>query len=484
MTVCWFDQHKADQDLGTKVAGCLQVGFRWESQVITAPRIDPSWWTTGSLDGQPIADILRRRDFQAVFRFLKKRGLSRAAIAAATGLSETRVRAIWNGKQQITSYDVLERVAHGLRIERGYVGLAYSDASAPQPIPAKEPVGYEDFIGTVAAIAMGSGSHDITQHLPTPPVPAELPSAMTDKQVDLLVGLTERHRQFDAERGGGSCRESAVAYLRWASAMRFTRFVSEQVERSFKAALSDLCQVAGWACHDVGDHIQARRYLTAGLALAREVQDLALIAGSFYRLGRVSIHQGRADEALKLWQLGQIVAQDSGCLVSVAVLHANEAWAYAILGQDERVRDSIARAEGELVRVDATSVPPWARFFCAPADIDGIAGVIYNSLALHPQHRSRYTSTAIDRSERAYERRRNGETRSRIFDAISLASAYLLDEQLDQAEKYGHTALDLLADVESRRVTDRLATVTTLARPHLTHSGIAALVERVDKLIS
>ena len=105
-------------------------------------------------------------------------------------------------------------------------------------------------------------------------------------------------------------------------------------------------QVAGWACHDLGDHGAARYYLTAGLVLARDIDDLGLIAGGFYRLGRVSIHLGQAQQALKLWQLGQIVAQDSGNLASVAVLHANEGWAYAMLGAADLVRDALARWRG------------------------------------------------------------------------------------------------------------------------------------------
>jgi tetratricopeptide (TPR) repeat protein len=307
---------------------------------------------------------------------------------------------------------------------------------------------------------------------------------VTRTHVEVLREVSDRHRQFDAEQGGGSCRDSAAAYLRWAHGMLRSRFDGEDTARELKAALSDMYQVVGWACHDLGDHANARRYLTGGLALAREIDDLVLIAGAFYRLGRVSIHQGRAREALKLWQLGQIVAQDSGCLVSVAVLHANEAWAYAMLGTDDRVRDAIARAEGELARVDADTVPSWARFFLAPADIDGIAGVIYNNLAAHEEHRARYAPTAIERAERAYARRQSGETRSRTFDAISLATGYLLDAQLNQMERYGHLAIDMATDVASARAVDRLVGMAALAQPQASHSGVAGVLERIDALAS
>lgn len=453
-------------------------------------QVDPQWWRTGALDGRPMPDILRERDITGLFRFLKTRGWSRASIASAAGLSETRVRAICLGAQQVTSYEVLERIAAGFEIDRGLLGLAYADANAlalpdvrsHQRLP--DPSAYADFTGALAALAVGSPPHDLERMLPPPPTApaADVPGLVTAAHVQVLRELSERHRRFDADLGGGACRESAVAYLSWAHGMLRSRFDSEETERELKAALSDMYQVAGWACHDLGDHAEARRYLTAGLALAREIDDLVLIAGAFYRLGRVSIHQQRAREALTLWQLGQIVAQDSGCLAAVAVLHANEAWAYAMLGADDRVADALARAEGERGRVDTEEVPSWARFFLAPADIDGIASVIFNSLAAHEEHWSKYAPVAIGRGEAAFAHRQPGEARSRTFDAISLAGAYLLDGQLKHAERNGHLAVDRAKEVASVRAVDRLSEVAELARPHARRTGIAALIERISDL--
>ena len=454
----------------------------------TVRQVDPTWWRLGTHDGRPILDVLRERDITSLFRFLKTHGWSRSAIAAATGLAETRVREICQGKQQVTSYEVLERIARGLRIDRGSLGLAYSDEKAearacPDLEPPRDPVLHQDFMGVLAAMVVGSPPSDLGRLLPPPQPPAQdVPKVVTRTHVRMLNEVGERHRQFDADQGGGSCRDSAAAYLRWANGMLHSRFDSENTERELKAALSDMYQVVGWACHDLGDHAGARRYLTAGLALAREIDDLLLISGAFYRLGRVSIHQGRAQEALKLWQLGQIVAQDSGCLVSVAVLHANEAWAYALLGSDEHVSDALARAAGELARVDADTVPSWARFFLAPADIDGISAVAYVCLASHDEHRARYASAAIERAERAYTRRREGESRSRTFDAISLATGYLLDSQPDLVERYGHAAVDLANEGASTRATDRLRSLARLAQPYATHSGVGGVLGRIDAL--
>ncbi|MEJ3750047.1 helix-turn-helix domain-containing protein [Actinomycetes bacterium KLBMP 9797] len=103
------------------------------------PNLDPTWWRSESIDGRPVQDVLRKHDFAAVFQFLKRRGWSRAALAAATGLSETRVRAIGQGRQRIASYEVIERIADGLHIDRGLLGIAFSDAREEQPSTSKAP---------------------------------------------------------------------------------------------------------------------------------------------------------------------------------------------------------------------------------------------------------------------------------------------------------------------------------------------------------
>lgn len=367
--------------------------------------------------------------------------------------------------------------------EHDAVGATDSVVARQDVAALCDPSSYPDFVGVLAAMAVGTVPPGLERLLPPPAqLDQGVPEIVAAPHVRMLRAISERHRQFDADHGGGASRDSAVAYLQWATGMLRSRCTTKQTERGLKAALSDMCQVAGWACHDLGDHAVARRYLTAGLALAREIDDLSLIAGAFYRLGRVSIHQGRAQEALRLWQLGQIVAQDSGCLVSVAILHANEAWAYAMLGADEHMSDALARAQSELGRVDADTAPSWARFFLAPADIDGISAVAYNSLARHPEHRAKYASVAIDRAGKALENRREGETRSQIFDAISLATGYVLDAQSERFAQYGNLAVDMASESASVRVLDRLGSMAGIARQYAAHSGVSGVIQRVENL--
>lgn len=105
-------------------------------RIETGDMIDPRWWREGVADGKPMPEILAGRDVGAVFRFLRGMGWSLTALCGATGLSESRVRAVMHQTQRITSYDVLERVALGLGIPRGAMGLAYTcGASEPAGSP-------------------------------------------------------------------------------------------------------------------------------------------------------------------------------------------------------------------------------------------------------------------------------------------------------------------------------------------------------------
>ncbi|MEI7055632.1 helix-turn-helix transcriptional regulator [Nocardioides sp. CCNWLW239] len=84
----------------------------------------PSW----AWDRPEVREALVARDMGGVFRAMQQyAGLSQARIAAATGLSQSRVNEVINGRREITKLDVFERIADGLEIPaecRRILGLA------------------------------------------------------------------------------------------------------------------------------------------------------------------------------------------------------------------------------------------------------------------------------------------------------------------------------------------------------------------------
>jgi transcriptional regulator with XRE-family HTH domain len=66
---------------------------------------------------------LSERDIATMFRILSRHGISQRQIAALTGQSQSEISEILGGRR-VLSYDVLTRIADGLGIPRGLMGLA------------------------------------------------------------------------------------------------------------------------------------------------------------------------------------------------------------------------------------------------------------------------------------------------------------------------------------------------------------------------
>ncbi len=66
---------------------------------------------------------LARRDVATNLSELQRFGLSQRRIATLTAQSQGEVSEIVAGKRQVISYDVLIRIADGLQVPRGWMGL-------------------------------------------------------------------------------------------------------------------------------------------------------------------------------------------------------------------------------------------------------------------------------------------------------------------------------------------------------------------------
>lgn len=103
---------------------------------MTRDRPEPEIWT------QPdMLAALAARDMAVVYKLLQKVGISQRRIAALTGQSQSEISEILNGRQ-VVSVEVLTRIADGLGVPRGHMGLAHdavaSAVAGPMP-PARDP---------------------------------------------------------------------------------------------------------------------------------------------------------------------------------------------------------------------------------------------------------------------------------------------------------------------------------------------------------
>jgi transcriptional regulator with XRE-family HTH domain len=100
-------------------------------------QINPEMW-----DRPEVLAVLASRDIAGVYRQLQRIGISQRRIAALTGQSQSEISEILAGRR-VVAYDLLVRIADGLGVPRGHLGLAHDDLTAPlsgpQP-PTQDPV--------------------------------------------------------------------------------------------------------------------------------------------------------------------------------------------------------------------------------------------------------------------------------------------------------------------------------------------------------
>lgn len=423
---------------------------------LSQERIDPALWQRSDM-----RSALAARDIGAVFRLLQRSGVSQRRIAALTGQSQSEISEILGGRQ-VVSYELLARIAEGLGVPRGHLGLAYDEATAllvePRQSGGGQPSGVEEGeagppLARLTELAVGTVEVDplvwarpVTISWDAPPVRVGL------GDVARLQTATYQLRALDYAQGGGASRDAALAQVAWAQhLLRAT--VDGGVERALHAAVGDAHLLAGWSAFDIGRIGPARRHFTRALEHARFVDEPSLVAKALYCLARVSIHHGWGGQAVRVLQLAQVAAQESGLGRGSAMIHANLAWAYAQVGEVSQTLAEISRARDEYGRGESEPAPLWLRFFDS-AELQALRGA---ALAYLPELTPQQRHEAIERFSLSSALRELPMTRSRAFELTMLAWMLVDNGDLDQAVQVGHQALTLAEQLRSQRVIDRMA---------------------------
>jgi tetratricopeptide (TPR) repeat protein len=429
---------------------------------------------------------LARHDLAHVFRQLSACGYSQRRIGHLTEQSQSEVSDIVTGRV-VMAYPVLVRIADGLRIPRGYMGLgnydhdehtAVENALTVGVTTAEEAEEIRRSLQHSADVLMGTSLPEAEmwwQPLARSRTPVPDRIGVSDAQN--LEHLTRILRAVDYQHGGGACREAVLAQSDYARAM-LSSICSDEVRRRVALAVADLHNLAGWTSFDVGHYSSARRNFALALEYAKANDNLSLAANVLYRLGRVHLHRDHFEQALRFFQLGQIAAQDADDPLTVAMLHANIGWAYALMGNGSKAISALGRAQDEFSRGE-DNLPAWVTFFGA-ADLSALTGMVYT--ALTNNHKEDNLVKAVDCLTTSIEARGTGNTRSAIFELTALATARLKAGDTKSGVVDGNRALDMTSDVRSIRTLDRLGPLLKAAQDHPSDDEAAALVQRIVTL--
>jgi transcriptional regulator with XRE-family HTH domain len=428
---------------------------------------------------------LGRRDLATVYRRLQAAGVSQRRIASLTGQSPSEVYEILNGRQ-VMAYEVLLRIADGLGVPRGYMGLAYDESSemalelvaASCSVQPDEREEVRQLLAHAANVTMGAAVDEVAKWWqPVERAGTPTPHRVGPSDVIQVESITSVMRALDYRYGGGACRDAVAAQVRWTQRLLTTDY-TDDVGRRLHLALADLHNLAGWTSFDVGLYSPARRHFARALEQAKHGDDASLVANVLYRMGRLHLHRAFYRHALKFFQLGQIAAQDSGSELTVAMLCANEAWAYALLADADQARRSIGRAQDEFARAKTDSAPAWLRFF-GVADLHAMTGMVYASL---PGRDQANLGRAVEHLTVSLDGRGDAMARSRAFELTALATVHLALGERTLGAGLSQQAMDLAERVRSVRTIDRLEPLEAEANRHRQYAEAREVAERIATL--
>jgi hypothetical protein len=293
--------------------------------------------------------------------------------------------------------------------------------------------------------------------------------------VTQIEQVTTVFRNWDNLYGGGLTREAIVGQLKGAAALLDGPY-TEQTGRALFRAVADLASVAGWTSFDAGLHKTAQRYFVLGLHAAKEAGDKALGAHLLNCMSRQMNHLRRPADALELVQLAQYGARNDATATTRAMLHALEARYLAVTGQLREFDRAVGLAEESYAHADPATDPDWVQFFDA-SEFYATIGICHQiAAASRPDN----AGTAAAMIEQAIASRPAGRVRSRAFDHIGLARTRLIQEEYEGAAAAADTALGLLGELSSTRVTDRLRELLTDTEPHAGNRAILSLRDRLS----
>jgi transcriptional regulator with XRE-family HTH domain/tetratricopeptide (TPR) repeat protein len=301
------------------------------------------------LDGLPAA--LAARDISTIYRLLQRAGVSQRQIARLTGQSQSEVCEILKGRQ-VRDVGVLERIADGLGVSRARIGVSFGQ-EGPETLSVQEVDEEMKRRAVLAATAAAACNQSVLGppiEMPLGPLPARLGIS----HVHAVRAAHERLVGLGRYYGG-------QATLVGAAAKAYTPWLQlpgpEPIKAQLAAALADLHTEAGWCCYDEG--VDGAGYFLRALGLAKQAADAHSIAYAAWNAGMTLVRSGHPNDALKLFQLGQLPlgtswrgkavlrTDDPRLLSLLARLRRMSASAYAVMGgSDEADRYLAASYHG------------------------------------------------------------------------------------------------------------------------------------------
>jgi transcriptional regulator with XRE-family HTH domain len=432
-----------------------------------SPGLDPDLLNLPSLRA-----ALFHHDISRVYQILVREGISQRRIAELVGQSQSEVSEIINGRQ-VQGYDVLLRIANGLGVPRGAMGLAYDgDSTEPAAEEVDEDVERRNFLAIAGAIVFGSPVFGDPHPLTLRDVALAPPARVDPSDVSAFEQTVARLNVLDRESGGMAAREALAATAKTGETLLSAQATSD-VHTRLRYAVSEAHRLAGWASGDIGLVDHCRYHMHRALDFAQG--DPARVAAILASAADMEKHAGDPNAALKLLQVAETGIDPGADPQASAVLAGLSASAYLSLGHADLARRQVARSRELFADANPASSLPFFSFY----------GPGHGLLAASSSKLANYDVARTD-IVNALRTRPSYDVRCNALDTIVLATVALNAGEASIGVPEARRALSLVTQVGSQRARDRLSPMiqALAARPDATSRELAVHARRVSQVPS
>lgn len=453
--------------------------------------ITPGLLAPEVLERDDLQRALAEHDFGAAFSLIKKwGGVSQNRIAAVCRLTPGKVSTIIGGQQQVTSFEVICRIADGLRIPGHMVGLAdrpwerqpdAQEQPVPYPIPTARsadrtswnPATTVHLVGDLtrsdlvmdrrtatralagSALSGAALLDSLESWLQSVKAPDQKPrrGRLGMGEVAELEGTARAFRAWDHRFGGGLRRKAVVGQLNEVAG-HLEDHQTGEVERGLFRVMAHLAGTAATIAWDSGLQKRAQDYYLLALRAAHAGTDTAFGANVLAGMARQMLYQGRPQDALELVHLAQKGIGRTTAPRLRAMLYSREAWCYAAMGRPVAFQRATFEAVDVLSEAAGSEEPYWIGYFDR-AELAGVTGG--RLLEMARREPRQHAEHAADSIRQAVSQRGPEAGRSHALDAIGLAECHFLLGDVTGAVDHTRQAVEAAARTQSSRVRAQLA---------------------------
>ncbi|MEV4136253.1 hypothetical protein AB0J72_29305 [Dactylosporangium sp. NPDC049742] len=289
--------------------------------------------------------------------------------------------------------------------------------------------------------------------------------------VQRLRQLRARYQEMYRRVGGVPVRPRLVAALNEHAAPLLRNAYDNRTGRELLRAAGGLAALAGVCAYDADQQGLAQRYLFGALRMAKASGDKAFGAYVVALMSTHALHNNQPRLVVQYAESALRAARGHLSHALAADLHSLAGKAYARMGQSADCQRHMAESEWTAGRINQTDEPAEASYVQP--------GLIETQVA-EALRRLGDLSAAQTYAEESVRTAGGTHLRGRVHRFAGLALIVAQRGDVDQAVHVGTQMLDYAEGMESGRIRDRVAQVTTALRPHARVPAVAEFLDRAD----